>query len=253
MEQPLHSFDVTLKEAERIQLHLRQQVVLDDILPDISAVRFVGGADVAFFNEPDIHPGSPGDPGQNPLFRMHHATRAIAGIVVIDLMTGETVETVCADAPVRMPYIPGYLSFREGPAVLRALGELSHYPEVMVYDGCGIAHPRGLGIAAHLAVLTGIPSIGCAKNLLCGSCAEPGLNKGNWTNIVYDSAIVGVCLRTRTAVKPVYVSPGSGFSIESARELALRLADRYRLPEPTRQAHRLVSERKRAWEVSKTL
>ena len=114
----------------------------------------------------------------------------------------------------------------------------------MIYDGCGIAHPRGFGLASHMAVLTGIPSIGCAKSRLFGMCDEPGLTKGDWTYIQHKKNIIGACQRTRNNVKPVYISPGSGFSINSARELILSLTWKYRLPEPTRLAHNLVTAEK---------
>jgi deoxyribonuclease V len=142
------------------------------------------------------------------------------------------------------PYIPGLLTFREGPAVLAAIGELTALPGVMLYDGAGIAHPRGMGIAAHMALLTGIPSIGCAKSLLVGTCAEPGAEKGDRSYLYYRDRVVGVCLRTRRGVKPVYVSPGSGFSVDGACNFVLSLTGKYRLPEPTRFAHNLVTAKK---------
>ena len=254
MNQPVHSFDVSLEEAKRIQSELRGLVDLSDAIRDMDEIGLVGGADVAFLIAPDdphslVHTHSDHDRplaegSRRPRFNMRQASHALAGIVVLDRRSGEVVETVCATMPVMMPYIPGFLSFREGPAILRALGELSHTPEVMVYDGCGIAHPRELGIASHLAVLTGIPSVGCAKSRLCGVCDEPDPERGRWTDIVFHDRIVGACLRTKTNVKPVFVSPGSGFSIDSARALVLSLATGYRLPEATRLAHRLVTRTK---------
>jgi len=152
--------------------------------------------------------------------------------------------TACAAAPVTYPYIPGFLSFREGRAILSALGKLKTFPDVMIYDGCGIAHPRGFGLASHMAVLTGIPSIGCAKSNLLGKYENPGPLKGEWTEIRHKNNIIGNCLRTRNNVKPVFVSPGSGFSMKSARETVLTLSTKYRLPEPTRLAHNLVTSEK---------
>ncbi len=250
-----HSFDVSLQEAKLIQEDLRKRVILHDLEPGIGNARIVGGADVAFLTLPD-HQGTPGGietrgiDSEQPVSRgffsrsQIRATHALAGIVVLDSESGEIIETAHALTPVTMPYIPGYLSFREGPAIIAALGELSCRPEVMMYDGCGIAHPRGFGLASHMAVLTGIPSVGCAKSRLCGSCDEPGGSRGAWTEIVFHDVVVGSCVRTRTNVKPVFVSPGSGISLESSRNLVLRLAVKYRLPETTRLAHQLVSRKK---------
>ena len=246
----LHSFEVTLAEAKRIQEDLRSRVVTVDLVPGIRDARFIGGADVAFVTLGGEDAGPEGKPVHegNPRFRMQtRFTHALAGIVVFDRERGVVTETACALAPVTMPYIPGYLSFREGPAMLKALEELSRPPEVIIYDGCGIAHPRGLGLASHLGVLTGIPSVGCAKNRLCGQCGVPGSARGSWTDIVFENAVVGSCVRTRTGVKPVFVSPGSGVGMESARNLVLGLAVKYRLPEPTRLAHQLVSRNKKVF------
>lgn len=224
---PNHSFDVSLDEAKKIQQELRQNVVLTDEIKDLDAVGMVGGADVAFLNF-----------GNGSL-------SALAGIVIYDRKHGIVTKQVFASVPVTLPYIPGFLSFREGPAIIAAMRELSVFPGVMIYDGCGIAHPRGFGLASHMAVLTGIPSIGCAKSRLCGRCDEPGHEKGDWSVLTYKDTQVGACLRTRTNVKPVYVSPGSGFSIESARKFVLACTGRYRLPEPTRLAHQLVTAEKK--------
>lgn len=222
-------FDVTLDEARQIQERLRSKIILTDNL-DVSDVRWVGGVDCAFL-----------DSGM----RSGGAVEALAAAVTVDIRSGEVGETVFARAPVHLPYIPGFLSFREGPAVMAALRELKRLPGVMMYDGCGIAHPRGCGLASHMGVVTGIPSIGCAKSKLCGECDEPGREKGSWTDLVLHGVTVGSCVRSRTDVKPVFVSPGSGLSIESARRIVLAGAKKYRLPEPTRLAHNAVTQFKR--------
>jgi deoxyribonuclease V len=170
---------------------------------------------------------------------------ALSCVVVIDTETGAVVEKTYAAVPVYFPYVPGFLSFREGPAVLKAIGELKKLPGVMVYDGCGIAHPRGFGLASHMSILTGIPSVGCAKSKLCGTCGEPNTVRGSWTPVVFQDETVGVCLRTRNNVRPVFVSPGSGFDVEGAREVVERLTCGYRLPEPTRLAHKYVTQYKK--------
>ncbi|MCE5248830.1 endonuclease V [bacterium] len=253
----MHSFDVSINEALEIQNMLRKLVVLDNVV-DISGVSLVGGADVAFLKKPsgsspypvEVSEKSGGcgeeSGGELPGEKIRTSELiALAGIVIIDTSGGNVVESVYAAVPTAFPYVPGFLSFREGPAVLAALGELNNRPGVMLYDGCGIAHPRGIGLASHMGVLTGIPSVGCAKSRLCGRCDEPLQGKGSWTEIVYHDEIVGICLRTRDNVKPVYVSPGNGFSIKGAREMVMSLVGKYRLPEPTRLAHQYVTDKKK--------
>ncbi len=222
-----HLSEISLDEAKKIQLELREKITLIDTIENHDSVRLVGGADVGFLK-------SDGD-----------TLSALAGIVIYDRTRGEITEQVFAAVPITLPYIPGFLSFREGPAILKALAELSGLPGVMMYDGCGIAHPRGFGLASHMAVLTEIPSIGCAKSRLCGWCDEPGVNKGDWSVLTYKDTPVGACLRTRTNVKPVFISPGSGFSIESARKFVLACTGKYRIPEPTRLAHQFVTAEKK--------
>jgi deoxyribonuclease V len=250
-ECPFHSFDVTFKEARKIQNDFRASVEITDSISCPDDVDFVGGADVAFIKlTTDLLKNKKEADHSREDFSPNKKTPssgviAIAAVVVYDVKKRCIVETSYSAVPVYFPYVPGFLSFREGPAVLRALGELSVLPGVLIYDGCGIAHPRGLGLASHMSILTGIPSIGCAKSLLCGSCDEPGVMRGEKTFITLDGRIVGCCLRTRSNIAPVYVSPGSGFSVDSAREFVLSLAFRYRLPEPTRLAHTLVTEYKK--------
>lgn len=253
---PFHSFDVSFAEAKSIQNELRGRVELCNVISDFDAIDIVGGVDVAFMTPHDgsfseigdasgCRCGEAGERGRSEPDGRPANTIALAVAVTYDRTHDCIVEKACATAPVYFPYVPGFLSFREGPAVLRAIGELSELPGVMLYDGCGIAHPRGLGLAAHMALLTGVPSIGCAKSKLCGSCDLPGSNKGSWTEILYHGSIVGTCLRTRDNVRPIYVSPGSGFSVDSAREFTIGLALKYRLPEPTRLAHANVTEFKK--------
>ena len=253
---PIHSFDVSFREAKRIQSELRNLVEIRDTVAHIEKIDLVGGVDVAFITsslvpsiklDGDTESFIADSPEQLSRIRDIRKTNsiALAVAVTLDTQSNRVVETACAAAPVFFPYVPGFLSFREGPAVLRAVGGLSVLPKVMIYDGCGIAHPRGLGLASHIGLLTGIPSVGCAKSLLCGSCEKPGPTKGERTAIRYKDCIVGTCLRTRDNVRPVYVSPGNGVGIDSAREIVLSLALKYRLPEPTRLAHNLVTEYKK--------
>ncbi len=250
-----HSFDISREEAKRIQNELSARVDLSDVYSSLDEVSRVGGADVAFIDLSQH--ASTGKSGPVPGKRRGYASQgsagkgsenevlAIAVAVVLDARRLHVVEAAFATAPALFPYIPGLLTFREGPAILAAIGELSELPGVMLYDGTGIAHPRGLGLASHMAMLNGIPSIGCAKSLLVGSCDEPGNIKGNRSYQYYRNRVVGTCLRTREGVKPVYVSPGSGFSVDGACNFVLSLTGKYRLPEPTRIAHNLVTAKKR--------
>jgi len=257
---PIHRFDVTFQEARHIQCELSDQVKIVDTIVNSGEIDLIGGADVAFIKStPDLSTELDSDnktvnadslehhsPVSN---RLRKNATAIAVAVAFDIKHSRIVETACATAPVFFPYVPGFLSFREGLAVLRAVGNLSVLPEVMMYDGCGIAHPRRLGLASHMALLTGIPSVGCAKSLLCGICSKPGVKKGMWTAITWHDTVVGTCLRTRDNVRPVYVSPGSGLSIEGSRKLVLSLSLKHRLPEPTRIAHNLVTEQKKKFSL----
>ncbi len=260
MYYPINSFNVSPEKAKRIQGELKKRVEISDAISNIEEIELIGGADVAFIEtisgSSKIHntdksffykKNIPRAKISHKRNEQEKSLTALACIVIIDIKRGFIVEKVHSNVPVYFPYIPGFLSFREGPAILAAFGKLSRFPDVMIYDGCGIAHPRGLGLASHMAVITGIPSIGCAKSRLCGKCDEPGKAKGEWTEITYKGKLIGACLRTRNNVKPVYVSPGSGFRIDSARELVLSLAVKYRLPEPTRLAHNLVTAEKKKY------
>jgi deoxyribonuclease V len=155
----------------------------------------------------------------------------------------ETVETALVRHPTSFPYVPGLLSFREAPAILAALSGLKTPPDLLMCDGQGIAHPRRLGIASHLGVLADLPSIGVAKSILVGRHAPLDDHPGAWQPLINRGEVIGAALRTRQGVKPVYVSVGHRLSLETAIELVLRCTSKYRLPEPTRQAHHLASQK----------
>jgi deoxyribonuclease V len=214
---PLHTWPRTPKAAIELQRRLAVQVHL---CPVAAEARVVAGADVAF---------SP-DGGQ-----------VIAGVVVWDLAARTVIEQKLARVVCRFPYIPGLLSFREMPAVLAAFRKLRVEPQVVLCDGQGLAHPRRAGLACHLGLWLERPTIGCAKSRLCGTYTEPPVEKGTFSPLLLDSEQVGVVLRTRTAVKPLFVSPGHLCDHESAVRLTLAATTRFRLPEPTRLAHQLVS------------
>jgi deoxyribonuclease V len=177
----------------------------------------------------------------------------IAGVVLWDRPTGSVIEQHTARRPLRFPYVPGLLSFREVPALLAALRKLRQRPDVLMCDGQGRAHPRRFGLACHLGLLCGLPSIGCAKSRLIGTHHEPGLRRGSRASLTDRGELIGEVLRTQPGVRPLYVSVGHGLSLEQCRGLVLECATRFRLPEPTRLADRLVARAKRGFESRITL
>jgi deoxyribonuclease V len=187
----------------------------------LGPVRQVGGVDVGFEDQ-------------------GRTTRA--AFVVLSFPGLQLQEQAVVRRPTRFPYVPGYLSFRELPAVLDALDRLSTRPDLLLCDAQGLAHPRRFGLACHLGVLTDLPSIGVAKSRLIGVHSEPAAEKGGWTPLLDDEEIIGAVLRTRSHVRPVYVSIGHRISLETAIDYVLRCTTRYRLPETTRWAHRLASD-----------
>lgn len=151
---------------------------------------------------------------------------------------------------IRFPYVPGFLSFREGHAFISAIRNLKQMPDVIIVDGQGIAHPRGCGIASHVGVLLDIPAIGCAKSRLVGEYPEPGREKGQWSPLMYKNEEVGAVLRTRDNVRPVFVSPGHLTDLHSSIEIVLQSLTRYRLPEPIRRADHISKELIRAGRIT---
>jgi len=177
--------------------------------------------------------------------------RILAVVVVLRPPQFELVEMVSASRKVTFPYIPGLLSFREAPVCLAAVEKLQTQPEVFIIDGQGIAHPRRLGLAAHLGLFLDQPAIGCAKSRLTGKYEEPTLEKGGYSLLKAEkkkhntqSEIIGAVVRTRTNVKPVFVSVGHKCLLEDAIRVVLDCSVKYRLPEPTRLAHQAVSKLK---------
>ena len=171
--------------------------------------------------------------------------KIVAAAALFTFPSLSLIETSTAVMTVHFPYVPGYLSFREAPAFKAALGKLSCLPDLLIVDGQGIAHPRRLGIASFLGVLLGIPAIGSAKSRLVGEYGEPAPEQGAWSPLVERGETVGAVLRTRTGVRPLFVSPGHLITLSEAIDLVLRCAVRYRLPEPQRAADRLAGQVKR--------
>ncbi|NEQ20501.1 MAG: deoxyribonuclease V [Microcoleus sp. SIO2G3] len=215
-----HDWPVTAEEAIAIQNQLRSQVITEDQLGE---VQYVAGVDLGFEEDGAI---------------------SQAAVAVLSFPDLQLQEKAIAKRPTTFPYIPGFLSFREIPAILDALETVSITPDLIVCDGQGIAHPRRLGIACHLGVLIDIPTIGAAKSLLVGKHDEVPVEKGSWQSLRYRGEVVGAVVRSRTGVKPLYVSPGHRISLPTAIDYVLRCTTKYRLPETTRWADKLASNRK---------
>lgn len=216
-----HAWNVSPKDAIELQKQLAQNLLLQDAFLNISSV---AGVDVSF---------NPYDPQ-----KLVHAV-----VVVLEYPALQVVEKQSVTQRVDFPYVPGLLSFREAPPVLAAIEQLSVKPDLLIVDGQGYAHPRRLGIASHLGLYLDMPTVGCAKSILVGTPA--GIlseEAGACTDLVWKQEIVGRVVRTRTRVQPVYVSVGHKISLESAVDWVLKCTQGYRLPEPTRQAHKYSNE-----------
>ena len=175
----------------------------------------------------------------------HRSPELHAAVVVLDAESLEVEEIAGVRAKARFPYVPGYLSFREIPPLLEAFAKLEAVPDLIICDGQGRAHPRRFGLACHLGVLLDLPTLGCAKSRLIGDYREPGPRRGAHTRLRDGGEVIGEVVRTRSGVKPVFVSVGHRVCLETARRTVLRLAVRYRLPEPVRAAHREVNRLRR--------
>lgn len=213
----LHGWDLTPKEAMALQARLRGRVERTD---RFGPVRRVAGVDVGFEDDGRI-------------------TRA--AIAVLDYPGLDLAARTVVRVPTRFPYVPGLLSFREVPAVLAAFERLDVAPDLILYDGQGIAHPRRFGIASHVGLLLDCPSIGVAKSRLVGSHRTPADRRGAWAPLRDAGETIGAVLRTRKGVKPVYVSIGHRVSLEAAVRWTMACCTKYRLPETTRWAHRFAS------------
>jgi deoxyribonuclease V len=218
--QTLHSWDLTPAEAIALQKELAPRVVRAG---DPGDVRLVAAADIAFIERT----------------RGWQGGLACAAVVLISYPGLALVEQHVVEVPVSFPYVPGLLSFREIPALALAFERLAAVPDLLLVDGQGVAHPRRFGLAAHLGLLAGVPTIGCAKSRLCGEAADPGPERGSVTDLVDNCERVGLVVRTKDRVKPLYISVGHLISLECAAEWVLRLAPTHRLPEPIRLADRL--------------
>jgi deoxyribonuclease V len=208
----MNSWQTSPAAAIAVQRQLREKVILNPM--DAIQVQRVAGVDVAFGNG-----------------------EAWAAVVVLSYPDLSLVESAVAKRPVTFPYIPGLLSFREMPSVLAAWSTLRNIPDLVMVDGHGYAHPRRFGIACHLGVEVGLPAIGCAKSRLCGTPDMLALHRGATAELRDDGEVIGALLRTRKEISPVYVSIGNMVSLPMAIDFVLNCTKKYRLPEPTRQAH----------------
>lgn len=211
-----HPWNVSYREAICIQEKLRANISLSN---SARAISLVAGADVSYSKR---------------------GGEAVAAMVVLSYPDLELMDEAFVRGRISFPYIPGLLSFREAPLLIRAFRRLRHLPDAVLYDGQGIAHPRGFGLASHMGVLLDLPSIGCAKKKLVGDFQEVGLQAGSTTPLKMENKIIGAVIRTRRGVKPVFVSPGHRIDLESSIELVLRTCRGFRLPEPLRRAHLMV-------------
>ncbi len=214
----LHPWNLQYSEAVKIQQELRDQLILE--VPEMD-LNLVAGADVSYSKGDDVF---------------------FSSVVVLEMPGMSIIEEATAEGKVDFPYIPGLLSFREAPILIKAFEKVRSIPDAIIFDGQGTAHPRGIGLASHMGLILGLPSIGCAKKNLVGNYKPVGSEVGAYTSIKFKDDVVGAALRTKSNVKPVFVSPGHKMDVPSAIEIVIKTCRGYKLPEPTRQAHLLVNK-----------
>ncbi len=223
----LHEWNLSYAEARQLQVQLAKRVRLR---PMAKEPKLIAGLDCAFSND---------------------GTRVFAAVIVlrvvgrrsdVECFDLEQVETASAEKETRFPYIPGLLSFREAPACLAAIAQLTRMPDLFLVDAQGIAHPRRLGLASHLGLWLRRPTVGCAKSRLLGTFEPPGPKRGAHSLLWDKDEVIGAVVRTRTRVKPLFVSPGHLCTLDDAVRMTLACATQYRIPEPTRLAHHVVTE-----------
>jgi len=248
----LHPWNVNYKKAVEIQERLAKSIVLKCAAKDFN---YIAGADVSYLPacpttfrprrtvQSDTRQKEPvGLTSMRSSADTKKSEMFYASVVVFEMKTMEKVEAVTASGKVDFPYIPGLLSFRESPVLLKAFAKIKTIPDVIILDAQGIAHPRGVGLASHIGLLLDRPSIGCAKTRLIGDYHEVGVAAGCYSPLTAQDKVVGAVLRTRRNVKPVFVSPGHKIDLNTSIDLVLKSCCGYRLPEPVRQAHNLVKK-----------
>ncbi len=217
----LHEWNLDPRTAIELQRELAKRIIREDRLGD---VHHIAGVDMAINEQNDM---------------------AHAAVVLLTYPGLEVVERHIYEEPVRMPYIPGLLSFREAPCVLGAFQKLRQKPELVMVDGMGIAHPRRIGIASHLGLWLNLPTIGCGKSLLTGRYNKNALGEeaGSWVPLKDKNEVIGAVVRTRTRVNPLFISTGHMISLETSIKYVLACGRGYRLPEPTRLADKLSKDK----------
>lgn len=221
---PLHSWDVSCREAVAIQKIFREKLILRDESPPVE-IHSIAGADISYSRGDD---------------------RFFGAVVILSWPAMEILEIASCVDRTPFPYVPGLLSFREGPVLLKAFDKLKQRPDIIIFDGQGIAHPRGIGLASHLGLFLNLPTIGCAKTKLVGTFEEVDQERGCHTNLYHKGSVIGAVVRTKNRVRPVFVSQGHRISLPRAVEIVLNCCRGYRLPEPVRQAHLAVNRLREA-------
>lgn len=217
----LHEWNVELNEARCIQNKLSKHLILKDSFNEISSI---AGCDVAYSSTTD---------------------EAYSAICIFTYPELIKTDEISAKAKITFPYRPGFLAFREGPALLECFKKVKAKPDIILFNGQGIAHPRNMGLATHIGILLDTPSIGCARNALFGKYTLPDINKGSYSEIYNnDSNIIGLCLRTQNSIKPLYISQGYKISLKTSLEVILKCTRKYKMPEPLRAADMLANSMK---------
>jgi len=212
----LHPWDVSIEEAIQIQERLRGHLILEN---NFSTLKTVGGADVAYLKEKNLLCGA---------------------MVVLSYPEMGLIDEATAIGETSFPYVSGLFSFREGPILIKAFQSLKKKPDLLIFDGHGIAHPRGLGLASHMGLWLDLPSIGCAKTPLLGGYSSLNAMRGSVQWIDFDRKKVGAVLRTKSDVKPVFISPGHRIDLTTSIQIILKTCPKFRIPEPLRKAHQIA-------------
>lgn len=207
-----------MKDAKAVQEELRQKI---KIAPLHKKPEYIAAADAAFTDN-----------------------RVIGAVCIYKYQGLEYLDHAIAIKKITFPYVPGFLTFREGPAIIEAIEKLKITPDVIIFDGQGIAHPKGLGIASHIGALLNMPTIGCAKSRLIGAFREPGKRKGQWSHLMHNGKTIGAVLRTRDNIRPVFVSPGHKIDLEASVNIIIHCTENYRISAPQRCADMLAKRAK---------
>ncbi len=216
----MHNWNIAPQEAVKVQKSLAEKVSFQKLPDKISTI---AGFDISYF---------------------YKLNKMVAGVVILEYPSLKEIENFFYTSKISFPYIPGLLSFREAPIVLELISKYSLKADINIFDGHGIAHPRGMGLASHIGVMLNIVALGCAKKKLIGDYQLPGYYKGAQTDLIYKDQVVGKVLRTKDKVKPVFISVGNLLDLDELPDFILSCTAKYRIPEPTRLAHLAVTNYK---------